>query len=131
MRISDWSSDVCSSDLRGLCIHGIELAVSFAHDTAYAQGLAQRMIGKARADQHHGNLKTPCSRKQIRPDLALDQYARAWLVMIDKATCATRKIVRQPLLPQPSLGNGRRKGALPLRSEEHTSELQSLMPISY
>src|SRR3546814_13509536 len=74
MRISDWSSDVCSSDLRGLCIHGIELAVSFAHDTAYAQGLAQRMIGKARADQHHGNLKTPCSRKQIRPDLALDQY---------------------------------------------------------
>src|SRR3546814_1990870 len=51
--------------VQGLCINGMELAVSFAHDTAYAQGLAQRMIGKERDDKHPGNPKTPCSRKKI------------------------------------------------------------------
>src|SRR3546814_4161913 len=68
MRISDWSSDVCSSDL----------------------GVRLFLCGQRREGKVHGQ--------------------------------------RLPCLPQ---GRPRRRDGRPERSEEHTSELQSLMRISY
>src|SRR3546814_2572758 len=82
MRISDWSSDVCSSDL-------IRLAC------------LDRFLGRIDMDE-------VCARRRHR------QRADAGI-----AEQVERLAVRAEPLAHPS------------RSEEHTSELQSLMRISY
>src|SRR3546814_9246143 len=98
MRISDWSSDVCSSDLLeavGEALGGRFLGLRFAH---HLDDLGERGVGgKAR----HRDLN------------------RAWTV-----DCAREDAVLRGHLVR--LGCGMRA-----RSEEHTSELQSLMRISY
>src|SRR3546814_8763165 len=92
MRISDWSSDVCSSDLAvARLAHGDELA-------AVAAGLGQRAARPAHPLVHRG----------IERD----------------ALQVLRQLVAADRLPIP-LAVQRD------RSEEHTSELQSLMRISY
>src|SRR3546814_3122171 len=83
MRISDWSSDVCSSDL--VCAHGI------AHQTG-------REIGGV---------------EEINPLISNHRVQR-----FPQCRC------RQANIRVPCEGAGD-------RSEEHTSELQSLMRISY
>src|SRR3546814_10573229 len=91
MRISDWSSDVCSSDLNG---------------QDWAACGVDRLC--ARLDSRPEAL-TPARRAErgrVRPDI---RRSRIW--------CKSRSA--RP-------GRGAR-----LRSEEHTSELQSLMRISY
>src|SRR3546814_5630570 len=96
MRISDWSSDVCSSDLRGM-IGGA--------DWAYA----------ARVDAVHRIVCTrPCH-------LASRSCPKRPPVTVNRTTqsgCAW---------PNPPMPQRWRRW----RSEEHTSELQSLMRISY
>src|SRR3546814_975832 len=86
MRISDWSSDVCSSDLLKPC---------------------------------------PCCL-----DLALDLCRLAALDDRDGLAAPDRlaEVARQRDHPS---RDGGRDDLRPLRSEEHTSELQSLMRISY
>src|SRR3546814_3565335 len=92
MRISDWSSDVCSSDL----------------SAAFSTGSKpRRSIARCRAS---GSLMR-CRR-----------YFAA----------AKRRAVALPSrLPSSSLEGGGRSIPSRYRSEEHTSELQSLMRISY
>src|SRR3546814_8821594 len=92
MRISDWSSDVCSSDL-----HALDRLARREQRQFLAQG---------------GNTR--------------QQRMRA---LADLAPLRLRKVLRQMLQPvgQPLLG----RGTIGQRSEEHTSELQSLMRISY
>src|SRR3546814_6225607 len=85
MRISDWSSDVCSSDLK-----------SFADELAC--GISDRRD----------------ARSIIVGERSLDENGA-------RQEAATKNIVFQNGV------NSRRCG----RSEEHTSELQSLMRISY
>src|SRR3546814_5909936 len=100
MRISDWSSDVCSSDLPcdGLPIHDRGLA--------YGDGLFETIRvagGQARlVERHLQRLQDGCERLAIPVDANL---------------------LRNELM--------RFCRALGQRSEEHTSELQSLMRISY
>src|SRR3546814_5957779 len=96
MRISDWSSDVCSSDLRA--------------GSAGARPGPLRRAGRSRA-------------------------AGRWSAALRSCRCgggcATRKARSLPR-PEPSATPehaGRRYR--PARSEEHTSELQSLMRTSY
>src|SRR3546814_7982631 len=89
MRISDWSSDVCSSDLRVLAVD--EGAVDVEDDEAVAEGECRH----GRCLYHVG------------------------------AACLSR------FLPPESPGNLTDRHAPPHRSDEHTSELQSLMRISY
>src|SRR3546814_1983028 len=89
MRISDWSSDVCSSDLLGGYVQGhdlVEVVVLALADLAggHRRGTADRAIEQLHLRLHHG--------------------------------------LAAGLL---------RLGELAFRSEEHTSELQSLMRISY
>src|SRR3546814_9761779 len=116
MRISDWSSDVCSSDLvvlvGGRCAD--QLTVEKDLDQVVARAVAE---GDARR-QH-----VPCGRVDVgrqRP-----------------VTLREAEVERQALVVRPFAGSRSRFGyrnAEPgarHRSEEHTSELQSLMRISY
>src|SRR3546814_5551207 len=107
MRISDWSSDVCSSDLLGRGGHRGGLAeVGGFHD---------RHIGRHRAGENAPG-STPVSRHDRRggwtrsfpPNGSKPNWARP--------ICASS----MPLISFQTI-----------RSEEHTSELQSLMRISY
>src|SRR3546814_6043113 len=101
MRISDWSSDVCSSDLDpGAAGAGPPLRGAVG---AAGQRLARvPQPGRDEADA------PPADR---RPAARLPRAAR--------------------LVPGPSSGGGAEARAAGRRSEEHTSELQSLMRISY
>src|SRR3546814_7285343 len=90
MRISDWSSDVCSSDL-GLCVRFHKV----------------RSLGS-------------------QPDDGM-ACALWWTGRHDLLACRTTRDMR--LFPAQALLFLR--GRLHDRSEEHTSELQSLMRISY
>src|SRR3546814_1505344 len=100
MRISDWSSDVCSSDL----------------DTGRRAALDRRLVRPGASGQE----RRPGQARQ--PQCA---DARPWHL-------AARPGAGGAFLPGRGVAgrrrNSRRDGA---RSEEHTSELQSLMRISY
>src|SRR3546814_4117360 len=93
MRISDWSSDVCSSDLP-------------AGGRVDRKGLHDGQYRGPRPAQREGGVRTGrCTR-------GLEHFPGA-------GGCARR------------VGRLRQLCAVPCRSEEHTSELQSLMRISY
>src|SRR3546814_1722168 len=105
MRISDWSSDVCSSDL-----------LLAAHEQA--AGLVDRPADERRAgflgDRHRlARDQRLVDRSAAFEDDAIDRdfFARA-----DTQHVANSDVLERDLL---------------VRSEEHTSELQSLMRISY
>src|SRR3546814_10806997 len=97
MRISDWSSDVCSSDLLGRergaadlrreCLINVHLSYPFA-GSATVRAAVRLRLGAAAAFFESGLRDAPALPDQDRPPAAS-------------------------------------------RSEEHTSELQSLMRISY
>src|SRR3546814_1910206 len=99
MRISDWSSDVCSSDLPG----------EAAHD-----GIATAQAGGAACSG-----RCPEIERDSRRDCIREGGGRCWCVAQDCATGA------------PQVSARARRGLGCRRSEEHTSELQSLMRISY
>src|SRR3546814_10097507 len=94
MRISDWSSDVCSSDLAHDPRHHLECG-----------GIAH--AADKEEQQHHGEEQWEAVRRQ-RPD---------------HAGCCNHLHDEHP--------EGDKRATGPVRSEEHTSELQSLMRISY
>src|SRR3546814_3443237 len=112
MRISDWSSDVCSSDL---LIH------QMVHDNSNAivrftgldesianrivKGLAKLLTDMAAEPDHPIRLRVEEGLAKLALDLPQDPEVQAKVAR-----------VRDELLD---------------RSEEHTSELQSLMRISY
>src|SRR3546814_7186183 len=104
MRISDWSSDVCSSDL--LCERGdgYRLAVAAA-DTDVAQPFGEGTIVGIGLHLH-----------PIDPAIAVE-------VIDVKGTERALQRGEQVI--------HRHAQQLGLRSQEHTSELQSLMRISY
>src|SRR3546814_10154372 len=97
LRISDWSSDVCSSDLNGVDIYG-----KFAHPHKCNELLRprQRWLRAFRLPRAH--LARPT------PDSGLEDRA---------AATSTLGALGRVTVPAK-------------RSEEHTSELQSLMRIS-
>src|SRR3546814_5658880 len=117
MRISDWSSDVCSSDLLRPRIERRQGAV------VVAAAVAEAVAGGIEADQRHEQRRRPHHIALVGngnvPDAAPQLHARP----------PGPELQRLSLLDH---HRQRRFGALPdERSEEHTSELQSLMRISY
>src|SRR3546814_8067864 len=109
MRISDWSSDVCSSDLRrlpeqiGFWMHGFEIAADrgrFIYDRAVVED--QRWHCASRIDRQIGGREL---------------FVRA---QVDRHRFDLHPLFREKN-PYPARA----------RSEEHTSELQSLMRSSY
>src|SRR3546814_3674098 len=96
MRISDWSSDVCSSDLK-------------AERTA-----------KAEAD------RKAAAKKAAEEKVAADKKAAAEKIAAAKKAAEAKKAKAEPARFWVQVAGGANE-----RSEEHTSELQSLMRISY
>src|SRR3546814_1604098 len=102
MRISDWSSDVCSSDLNGY------------FQQTVAHGLSNALVGKIAV--FHIQLRQQCP-------VALTPFPK--MLVVDRFQLGRNMYV--PVVDQ-AIGLGSQPGG---RSEEHTSELQSLMRISY
>src|SRR3546814_10141548 len=102
MRISDWSSDVCSSDLVVRRVH------AFCYLAELDPGFVSRLFDGHHAEptKHHSTL-SPLG-------VAILKQERLGPGAFDLASEAA-----QFSIPQED------------RSEEHTSELQSLMRISY
>src|SRR3546814_5133936 len=130
MRISDWSSDVCSSDLvavkvveqlfasAGEAVHDDRAvpAVELAHDgkeVGMRVALVQEQgLGRSRGGEVGGDLQLHLERAPLR---------RPWREVAE---------IVQPEFAHRDHFRVRVQFAH-LRSEEHTSELQSLMRISY
>src|SRR3546814_3176986 len=118
MRISDWSSDVCSSDLRVRAEEDVRLWCPVRQGRAIPR--------KTRLGRHRGHVRLAGSTRQcerrslqargaVSPDAFHAQYQ----------PLSRRSADRRPKCC------GRCWFAPDRRSEEHTSELQSLMRISY
>src|SRR3546814_10086109 len=133
MRISDWSSDVCSSDLGGTNAGGLIIYVCFP------MGPSVSMFGV-------GNGAPPLIKQICRcPIIDLFRFFqvfRLFRVLKQGHGCNHRGIIdtchfpitffrcsRILLIPLPVHSPVYR--VVRSRSEEHTSELQSLMRISY
>src|SRR3546814_5582999 len=115
MRISDWSSDVCSSDLQGYW-EKIQ-AVLRKHDVLL---IADEVItGFARTGNLFG-----CESFGIKPDMMTLAKQLSGAYMPISAVLVSDAIY------QAIADNSAKRGSFG-RSEEHTSELQSLMRISY
>src|SRR3546814_3922567 len=140
MRISDWSSDVCSSDL-GLELvgealdGGLEgrdvLDVTGAHDAVEHVAVAStepfEELGLEAGHVFDGDrVEVAVGGGVQRHDLLLDRHraVERLLEQLDEPVAA----VEGGLGDLVELGAD---GGERLRSEEHTSELQSLMRISY
>src|SRR3546814_1297544 len=113
MRISDWSSDVCSSDL---CCHG----------SRSVPPLPQRRIPMT--IQRMSDLDLAGKRVLIRQDLNVP--VEGGKVTSDLRILASLPTLRAVLDAGAAVMVMSHLGR-PQRSEEHTSELQSLMRISY
>src|SRR3546814_10381859 len=98
MRISDWSSDVCSSDLQPAAERGAD---DRPEDRAHAPDRHRRAVAFGRIDVEQDRL---AHRHERRAENALEQ---------------------------PETHEFAQAGGDAARSEEHTSELQSLMRTSY
>src|SRR3546814_1726971 len=115
MRISDWSSDVCSSDLGG--------------------GAAEAQRGTAPSNPVAGERRPG----PAFPHKADDAPANAGTLASEIRLRSRPRHVGRHLGPRPLAGLGSaasratvpRSGRRKSRSEEHTSELKSLMRISY
>src|SRR3546814_10379947 len=104
MRISDWSADVCSSDLfvRGVLVRELARAAGPA-------GMAGGQMMDLAAETADFDLPTVTRLQQLKTGALIGFSVEAGAI----------------LASIPAEGRG------PLRSEEHTSELQSLKGISY
>src|SRR3546814_3980821 len=110
MRISDWSSDVCSSDLAEDFPRLID-----ASETMKAVRLSEderRLLGEVSLVARYGEDESP-----LRPEQIIEPRRRE---DVGDSLWATFNVIQENVI----------RGGLQ-RSEEHTSELQSLMRISY
>src|SRR3546814_1943552 len=129
MRISDWSSDVCSADLaaqdedsskrpidhprKGVIRRGGE-AKRRHRDEAGADRIDHRHVGGKPEPRH--DQEAAADPEKAREDAGAKAVAQHLALVLSVALCS---------------GRAARLAPAQHRSEEHTSELQSLMRISY
>src|SRR3546814_2657936 len=127
MRISDWSSDVCSSDLfDGLPRQG-------GDDITGALGIAAGHILHEPADAHDMRVRL-ASGEGLHRAHDSGRAAHVPLHVLHargRLDGNTAGVEGHALADKDSRLLLRAASAVPARSEEHTSELQSLMRISY
>src|SRR3546814_6282258 len=131
MRISDWSSDVCSSDLAVLVEQG-QLALGLQHplDHEHHVGAPRVIFVK---DQCRGGLQRPGKQafSKFGDLLPVPEDDRVAADQVDAADMRVEVDAdARPFQTGRDLLDMRRLAGA-VRSEEHTSELQSLMRISY
>src|SRR3546814_3565634 len=112
MRISDWSSDVCSSDLDLVLLYAIG-----------ALGFVMRLYSIPVAPAVIGLILGPLAEQQFRRALYISQGDAT--VFFTSPLSASLLAIAAIIVVGPIIWR------LVRRSEEHTSELQSLMRISY
>src|SRR3546814_6367325 len=119
MRISDWSSDVCSSDLRRE-----KFLQQLAVTRLCTRRQPQRGLGFDLAEHRYGDFAR-LHRLQFEYDRELALERAGDHIGVEQ--------VFHQRGPGPSSGNASRQAwnSSTSRSEEHTSELQSLMRSSY
>src|SRR3546814_7380906 len=110
MRMSDWSSDVCSSDL------ALDPRIPYGRDKAFGITRKPETAGHDRHAVEHQAIK----RRLWRGIDLARHLVLLWLARGLQISRATWKPAKDWLT-----------GISSMRSEEHTSELQSLMRISY
>src|SRR3546814_9637959 len=121
MRISDWSSDVCSSDLPagpGMQIFSPDgkygyVCSSFNPETDVISVADHQIVARVKQESPF------CPNIAATPD-----GSQVWFTLKDVGKTQVFN-ARPPFNVLKVLDTG------PIRSEEHTSELQSLMRISY
>src|SRR3546814_5322490 len=123
MRISDWSSDVCSSDLADKVVPDRDAGEQ--HEEVDPPPRVERIA----ADQHNVIAQSPTVRRQVVDrQKQRQEQEQEYIRREDHLLCA-------PYFAFATVSSaGRRITAFfcrMRRSEEHTSELQSLMRISY
>src|SRR3546814_7065882 len=118
MRISDWSSDVCSSDLQDFQLLPPPADRAIRVDIGNIEGRVFAVHAAGIADVPDRFEAVLRERERNRAGDAGDALA-----VIDqrRACCILFRTLAGP----------RAIGEVAMRSEEHTSELQSLMRISY
>src|SRR3546814_8389876 len=127
MRISDWSSDVCSSDLEDIPATADLLE---SQDDAPIIRLINGIIAEG-ARQGASDIHIEPSEATLRVRLRVDGVMREAArlpgriapLLVSRVKVMARLDIAEKRVPQ--------DGRISLRSEEHTSELQSLMRISY
>src|SRR3546814_5933589 len=118
MRISDWSSDVCSSDLQPPSSATIRSAIPLR--------MARLLIAMTLFTRRRGPpLTEPTTHRKIKNRDEEDAKACRCKHAADHAGPDGDPARRA------SAGRDEQRDHAPDRSEEHTSELQSLMRISY
>src|SRR3546814_3458865 len=122
MRISDWSSDVCSSDLGQVILRVCPVV---GEQDGRCSRCRQLILGEA-----------GCRDREVAPQHLREQVLRC----LDQGHLVRRPLRKKSHLVAQRLGEERPDNHLDLqidgpekrtRSEEHTSELQSLMRLSY
>src|SRR3546814_10324445 len=115
MRISDWSSDVCSSDLKG---YNLGLA-RYAQDYSWTLNAYETRIDDLISYDSSIFLPNNIDQARIRGvELTVDTTLAGWDLSAQLSHTDPRNRTRY----NPDGSD---------RSEEHTSELQSLMRLSY
>src|SRR3546814_6001763 len=131
MRISDWSSDVCSSDLpdRAAEIEGEHLAGLIAAELHGDQREQHRFAGAGRSDdQGMADVADMQREAERRRSFGLGEKQRRRVEMFIAFRAGPDRRQRDHM--RQVQGADRRLPDIG-RSEEHTSELQSLMRNSY
>src|SRR3546814_8081541 len=123
MRISDWSSDVCSSDLKAGFDGWSADGKSFYVQTNERDPAAFDLYRYAT----DGYERTLVFRNNDALAIAAVSPDGGKVAMVKPRTSADSDIY----LLDTAAADAKPKLITPHRSEEHTSELQSLMPISY
>src|SRR3546814_996878 len=140
MRISDWSSDVCSSDLNfiGRILTGrVQSGTVRVNQPIHAIDMNGKVIETGRASKllaFRGLDRVPVEEARAGDIVAIAGLAHATVANTVADPTVSDPIPAQPIDP-PTLSMRFAVNDSPMagreRSEEHTSELQSLMRISY
>src|SRR3546814_4084590 len=116
MRISDWSSDVCSSDLNAVLVRSMSMARRIEAEFI-TRRIPYSVVGGIRIDEA-AHIKDLLSIARLACNL---EHEPAWLRLLHRYPKISDKAAAQIV---ERIANSRR------RSEEHTSKLQSLMRTS-
>src|SRR3546814_3236217 len=118
MRISDWSSDVCSSDLSGVAEQAVDI-------TAFVETFIDPKLKRGSKFRLHalGYLASQIA------DVAFQSGQHFILIRTQERFYENRCVAQ--IRGHADFSDADCMGAQHVRSEEHTSELQSLMRISY
>src|SRR3546814_2360228 len=130
MRISDWSSDVCSSDL-------VDEFAHLRHDINHMLDRIETLMNGVRnvSDSIAHNIRTPLARVLAKLHKAQNgtRDVAGLSAAIDSASDEIMDLIsvaeKLLLIAEAESGVRRQTFRPVLRSEEHTSELQSLIRI--